>query len=684
VCSASNNTCGLVSGLGPCTTGTAATVCQSGLCSGGGVCILASSGACFVDADCTAGFFCDRSTLMCKAKVANGTAIPNDGLHTGTCTAPGATATCASGLCNATTNTCGGANGASCAAAGECQGNLCGSNSKCGAVNGQTGCTTQTAAAFCQSATCNNGTCVPSGNDRCLLDADCAAGFFCKRDTFACTAKLASGQPIPNDGLHDGTCTTVNAAATCATSLCNSTSKTCGDPAGTACTMALTCANNICGSNNKCGNVPGAGPCTNATASQVCQSGVCGAQSSLCIPGDTGGCGNDSDCPATSFCDGMMFHCTTDLTTGTALPADGVHNTCATGNNAACMSGLCNATTKTCGGANGTACADARQCALNICGNNAKCGLADGQPGCSAATANLCQGGTCSAAGVCGSLGCAKDSDCPAATAFCNGKTGLCQAKLANGMFIPSDGIHDGNCTAAVGSAVCASRNCNVMTRQCALAVGAACTSPMACANGICSANNRCGRDAGEGPCDVATQAAVCQSGVCNAATMQCQPKGTGGCTQDADCDVASYCNRSTFTCDPKLDNGVSIPSDGVHNGTCQNAPAVCASGLCNQWLEVCGAPNGAECGAAIECASNICIARLCGAIDGLTCTSDSQCRSNLCTDGVCGPGPAPASVGGSGGCGIGGEDRAPLPASLAGLTLLMLGLGARRRRRQG
>jgi MYXO-CTERM domain-containing protein len=206
----------------------------------------------------------------------------------------------------------------------------------------------------------------------------------------------------------------------------------------------------------------------------------------------------------------------------------------------------------------------------------------------------------------------------------------------------------------------------------------------MACANGICSVNNKCGRDAGEGPCDVATQAAICQSGVCNAATMQCQPMGTGSCTRDADCDMASYCNRSTFSCVPKVDNGVSIPSDGVHDGTCDNAPAVCASGLCNPSLKVCGAPNGDECTTATSCASNICAGRVCGAPNGLTCTLASECSSNLCTDGVCGPGPAPVSVGGSGGCGIGGEGHSPLSASLAVVTLLMLGLGARRRRRHG
>ena len=62
-------------------------------------------------------------------KVVGRAAIPStDGLHDGTCTVPNATAVCASGLCNATTKTCGGANGATCAGAGDCENNVCGTN----------------------------------------------------------------------------------------------------------------------------------------------------------------------------------------------------------------------------------------------------------------------------------------------------------------------------------------------------------------------------------------------------------------------------------------------------------------------------------------------------------------------------------------------------------------------------
>ncbi|HVR60899.1 MAG TPA: L-type lectin-domain containing protein [Polyangia bacterium] len=680
VCSA-DNTCGIVSGQGPCTAGNAATVCQSGVCSAGNVCIPAASGACAVDADCAAGLYCDRGALMCKAKLANGTAIPaTDGLHDGNCTPANANAVCASDQCNATTKTCAGPNGGACAAAGECVNNVCGGNSKCGNPDGTAGCTPANAATFCQSANCNSGVCVPGGPGSCLIDAECAAGTFCKKTSFACTPKLAPGDPIPNDGLHNGTCGAANAAAVCASGACNVTANTCGAAVGAGCADATDCANNICGSNKKCGNASGSGACTPASAPQICQSGACGLQSKVCIPSDAGGCGGDADCAANQFCDAGSFHCAAKLAAGVALPADGVHNVCPAGNNTACASGQCNGVAKTCGAPSGTACANANQCALNVCGDNGKCGLADGQAGCTTAAATLCQTGVCSASGVCGTTGCAKDADCPA-TAYCNGTTGLCQAKLAAGQALPSDGIHDGSCSPASGQAICASGGCNPISKVCALPVGATCTGDVTCANGICADNGRCGHGDGEGPCDAATQATVCQSGACNTTTLQCQPTGAGHCTRDADCDAASFCDRTTFSCAAKLAVGSEIPSDGIHDGTCNSGTAVCASGLCNQAMSLCAAPNGQSCTAASACATNICFDdHLCGSPDAILCATPAECRSNLCTDGVCGPGPAPGSVGGSGGCSMGGGALGE--GALACAAALSLALTARRRRR--
>ncbi|HEX3694932.1 MAG TPA: L-type lectin-domain containing protein [Polyangia bacterium] len=686
VCSPSNKTCGFVDGLGPCTTANAATVCQSAVCSQGNVCIPASSGACYVDADCAAGFFCDRNTLMCQAKLANGQPIASgDGLHDGMCTMPNAVAICASGLCNATTKTCGGLNGVTCTGNGDCEFNVCAANHICGAVNGTPGCTPTTAASFCQSGTCSNGICVPGGVGSCLADSDCDSTHFCKRDIFLCTPRLLSGEPIPSDGLHDGTCTDANATATCSSGFCNKTTNTCGDVIRTACTNAKSCADNICDTNMKCGYANGNGPCTATNAVDVCQSSVCGPQSKVCIPSDAGGCGTDADCASTSYCDGTLLHCTPKLAAGTSLPMDMVHAMCTAGANAACVSGLCNTTTKTCGGPNGTACVTANQCVVNICGNNMKCGLNDGQSGCTTATATLCQSGMCNAsAGVCGAQGCTKDSDCPA-TSFCRGDAGLCQIKLANGQAIPSDGIHDGACTVAEGVAVCMSGLCNVANSQCAAPLGGACTMAGNCADNICGGNMKCGRDAGEGPCDLPSQVIVCQSGVCNAATMRCQPTGAGGCTSDADCAATQFCQRKMLMCLPKLNPGDSIPNDGLHDGTCAAAPAVCASAMCNQVLTVCGSPNGDGCTGATTCASNICFDdSLCGKPDGLSCATIADCRSASCTDGVCGPGPATHSLGGSGGCGFGGGQPNQRSGVSFTLTALLVGLVARLRQRRG
>lgn len=690
VCSTANNTCGFVNGTGTCDGASAAAVCQSATCSTAGVCIPASSGACYADADCTAGFFCERNNLMCKAKLAAGVAVSNDGLHDGTCSVANAAAVCTSGLCNSTTNTCAAANGADCTMAAECRGNLCGSNAKCGAANGQAGCTSGNVADFCQSGACNStGVCVPPVTGSCFIDADCDVAFFCRRDTFTCAAKLAAGTPLPSDGLHDGNCTVPSATALCTSGLCNATTRTCGAAPGTACTAAAGCANNICAANSQCGHPIGAGPCGAANAAVVCQTGACGATSNICVPAGASGCGADDDCLPDAFCNRTLFHCADKLTSGTPLPADGVHATCTAGNNAACASALCNADTGTCADANGIGCTTAAQCVQNACGRSGTCGLDDGQAGCTAATAAICQTGVCAGSGVCGAAGCAVDVDCPD-TAYCNGATGLCKAKLAIGQVIPSDGLHDGTCTTGTAIAVCESGACNAATNACALPTGAACTADTTCRTGTCGANDKCGFADGEGPCSSETQAITCQSGLCNAGSQQCQPTGEGRCTRDDDCADGTYCNRTTFSCVVKLGIGSALPIDGLHDGTCSaaNASAVCVSGLCNSQSNVCAAPNDAACTAASGCVSNVCFSDgRCALPEGILCDLSTDCRSGTCTEGVCGSGRAPRSIGGSGGCSAAGSMSGNAAPGLLGLAFIALALAltlAGKRRRRG
>src|SRR6185312_9782289 len=114
VCDTKDNECGYANGDGPCTQGNAGTVCRSGMCSTNGNC--EPMGGCNVDADCSAGNWCNETAHMCTPKLSNGTPVPTDGPHTGptldgTCTPAAAMLVCASGVCDTTDNKCGYADG---------------------------------------------------------------------------------------------------------------------------------------------------------------------------------------------------------------------------------------------------------------------------------------------------------------------------------------------------------------------------------------------------------------------------------------------------------------------------------------------------------------------------------------------------------------------------------------------
>ena len=425
------------------------------------------------------------------------------------------------------------------------------------------------------------------------------------------------------------------AGAVCASGLCNALTATCAGSTGSACTGLSQCSDDICGANGLCGTPTGAGPCSAGTAVAVCQSATCGANSGLCIPADSGGCGSDNDCGASQFCGAQALHCTADLPSGAALPSDGVHGACANGLSAACVSGLCNSASKTCGNANGGACTAASGCTAGVCGSNGLCGLADGQSPCSATTA-LCQSGVCSASGVCGSAGCLVDGDCPA-TAYCNANANLCKAKLAAGQALPQDGAHSGLCTTAAAQAVCTTGACNSASNTCALPSSSSCATDGQCATGTCGGTGRCGLADGEAGCTLAT-ATLCQSGICSALGDRCVPLGAGRCAVDADCAAASYCDGTLLTCTPRLMAGTAIPTDNLHAGGCLpgNAQAVCASGLCNALTNTCADAAGAACTEAPQCTGNVCGSNgKCGAPDGEgPCLATQQ--ADACQSGVC------------------------------------------------
>jgi MYXO-CTERM domain-containing protein len=326
-----------------------------------------------------------------------------DSKHDGTCTAATAAAVCATGACNTTTSTCALANGTTCTAGHQCALNVCGANGKCGAADGDPGCTTADAS-VCQSGLCSatGNRCLPMGQGRCAIDADCAGtvALFCDGTTLTCVAKLTDGARLPNDGVHDGVCQPGTGTAICASGMCNARANTCAGVLGSACVSANTCANDMCGSNGKCGLADGEGTCAVSTQATDCQSGLCNAAAGLCQPQGTNRCVRDADCAAASYCDKSTLSCVAALAAGMPLPSDSGHDSTCSATVAAqlCASKQCNAVTNTCASPNATVCTAVSQCSSNVCGTDGKCGALDGVA-CGAVAA--CRSGQCTQ-GVCG------------------------------------------------------------------------------------------------------------------------------------------------------------------------------------------------------------------------------------------------------------------------------------------
>ena len=633
-----NGHCGIATGDGACTVGNATDVCQSGKCSVAGVCQPSAAGGCWVDADCAVGQYCDAAALVCHSTLLAGDPLPVDRLHDGDCASALSAAVCADAACNAVTNTCATAAGTTCASPASCVVNVCNSAGACGYGLGEGSCQSNNAVAQCASGVCSSaGVCLASSAGSCWADADCGVGKFCARQTTTCQAQLPAGAALPTDDIHDGQCAPALALALCSTGACNPATLTCGNVVGATCGVAGDCTNNTCGSNLECGLTAGAGPCTAQNAAQLCQSGVCGPVSGVCVPAAAGGCGSDADCSAGQYCDGTTLICAMRLATGGSLPADGTHAVCTSGRNTACGTGLCNATAHTCASANVATCTDPATCVTNLCGRNGKCGLDDGQAGCTILTASVCQTGVCTTSGVCGTLGCATDADCPAATAFCDASVGLCKGKLVVGQALPTDSLHDGQCSSSLSATVCTTGACNAATSSCALANGEACQVDGQCAMNACGSDQLCGLADGDAGCTTAS-AASCRSGLCSAKGNRCLPAGGGRCAVDADCVGTTFCAPATLTCVPRLGNGAVIPKDGLHDEGCLpgNGATVCASGQCNPTTNTCAGPSGATCTMASGCAVGVCGANgNCGQVDGKgPCSSTNGAA--LCQSGTC------------------------------------------------
>ena len=625
----SNSLCGVADGDGPCMAGGPDPICQSGVCAGGGTCL--PSGGCTLDSDCSsAGGFCSNG--LCLPTLPAGTPIPNDPEHAGACDPTIGAAVCASGLCNQSSDTCAAATGGSCAVPAQCVSNVCGPNGQCGLPNGSGPCTVGDQAVTCQSGSCspNSLTCIAPGG--CGDDDDCGSLFYCDGGSYTCAMVLSDGTPLPNDGLHDGTCNNANARA-CSSAACNPTSDSCAAQNGANCVSAADCATNLCAGDGKCGAEDGSGHCTPAEP-QICRSGVCSTSTLTCIPAS--GCSGDNDCSAAQYCDTSMFSCNARLSNGDPLPPTVSGGNCPnSGVTRVCYSGLCNPDTDTCAGSNGDSCSGASECQSNVCGSNSRCGLADGDVCDPESDAALCQSGNCGDSGTCEpALNCTADVDC-APSGYCDGI--ICQLKLRAGLSIADDGLHDGLCTQANAGAICVSGSCNDTTDTCSGPFNAACADASACVANVCGDDGRCGLDVGDGGCTNLNASIVCRTGLCSAVGV-CLPNQTSGCAVDSDCGSGTFCDLTQYVCVSKLADGFSIPNDGLHDGICsdESAAAVCASGACNPITDTCARPNGTNCSSASTCVYNVCGSNeQCGIAEGdASCTPETQavCQTGRCS----------------------------------------------------
>lgn len=572
-CNAAQETCAMP--VAPGNGCTDSKQCAENVCGSDGSC------GCSADADCASNQYCAADTRLCQAKLASGSPLPDDPLHSGICTGPSdptAAAACASGECNPETDTCGSSGGATCPGGpSECVSNTCSSS----------------------------GRCVPSGGLGCYEDVDCSGGYHCDRNNLTCVADLPAGSPIPSDGIRTGVCAGA-AVDACASGLCNIAVDTCAEPDRAMCSSNADCASNTCSASGRC------------------------------IP-PVNGCFADTDCSSSSFCDRDGLTCQAKLISGAPLPddGDGYHDgVCAPELAAAvCASSACNAATNTCASPVNAPCSVASQCVVNVCGGNGQCGTPD-SGACSADLAAVCQSATCAPSNVCvpaGGFGCYLDSDC-GAEAICNQNALTCEPKRNNGEPIPSDGIRDGQCSEASAFA-CVSGQCNAATDTCGGAIGEACALASQCVVNVCGSNGSCGGANGQ----TCGGAESCQSGVCASGSGRCLPTADS-CYLDAECGADEYCVRSTFTCAAKLGTGAPIPSDGIRDGSCEQADAVlaCSSAQCNPATDTCADSNGEPCSVASECVTNVCGANgACGTEAAGTCSSSG---ATICQTGTCAP----------------------------------------------
>lgn len=592
-----DDACGWANGRGNCTPGADAR-CRSESCSTNGKCVV--TGGCNVDGDCSGGKWCDESTSTCTAKLANGTAIPNDPPHAnptlnGSCTQSAATLVCETSVCDA--------------------------DGACGWIDGTRGCTAGGADGRCRSGQCStDGSCKPNGG--CNADGDCASNQYCNDGLHLCTAKIANGFPVVAVAGHVPDLTTANcttnasiAGVECLTAVCD-VDNSCGWKNATAGCTAETadvrCRSVVCDVDSKCGWADGTSGCTAGAADARCRSNACSVDG-RCMP--AGGCNLDGDCAADKWCNEAAHACSDRLPNATPMPNDPTHV-------APTLDGTCSVA------------AGSLVCVSRVCdAADSKCGFGDGHGDCDpndpAASAVVCRSGLCSVTGVCEGAGtCYADGDCNTTVQFCDTGAHLCTSKLANSTQIPTISGHvpalAGACSQPVADSVCATDACDADGACGWLNSTLGCVASQLdarCRTGVCDLDGACGWANGTSGCTASTLDSRCRSGACGG-DGKCMP--SGGCNIDVDCPAGSWCNESQHRCAQQLANETAMPNDPPHaspalDGTCTlpAAALVCATGVCDA-DSACGWLNGTT-----GCSAGF---------------ADERCRSGVCDpDGACG-----------------------------------------------
>ena len=466
--------------------------------------------------------------------------------------------------------------------------------------------------------------------DPCTADGECLSGF-CDTDgsVCACDEEADCGVGQVCDGSE-------------APNACED-ADTCGNDvleAGEACDDGNTVTGDGCSATCFVDNLPDGSDCTLVGAA-ACASGVCDTTETpdRCEAADS--CGNDV-LEAGEACDDGNVLAGDGCSATCFVDNQGNGSDCTAGGDAACASGVCDATETP------DRCEAADSCGNGVVEAGEACD--DGNTvvgdGCSATCFidNQGNGSDCTTGG---------DASCMSGVCDTTETPDRCEAadSCGNNVLEAGEACDDGNAAAGDGcSATCLVEN------------GGACAVGADCASGICDATepspvceppNACGNavlenaeacddgnvaagdgcsatclfEVGAGPCTVGAQ---CVSGRCNTLVVP------------SVCAVPVGCGNGTIEIDEGCDDGNLVPGDGC-NAAClieDGGPCIdgtqCASGVCDstEALPVCEPPNA--CGNGATEGGEACDDGNTASGDGCaaTCFIDSRPIGDDCSDG--------------------------------------------------